>query len=84
MVVMKNDDLFVKVLSFTRSLMTCRYEHQLENFCKFMDPLLDSPTPETLQGVSSFNDRMKNRLHKSNFWAHCLQQALSLGQKDMV
>lgn len=61
-----------------------RYEHQLENFCKFMDPLLDSPTPETLQGVSSFNDRMKNRLHKSNFWAHCLQQALSLGQKDMV
>ncbi|KAA8547367.1 hypothetical protein F0562_003769 [Nyssa sinensis] len=61
-----------------------RYENQLENFCKFMDPLLDSPTPETLQGISSFNARMKNKLHKSVFWAHCLRRAFSLGQKEMV
>ncbi|KAK3017162.1 hypothetical protein RJ639_007837 [Escallonia herrerae] len=61
-----------------------RYENQLENFCKFMDPLLDSSTPETLQGSSSFNARMKNKLHKSDFWAHCLRRALSLGQQDMV
>ncbi|PSR88047.1 Pyridine nucleotide-disulfide oxidoreductase domain-containing protein [Actinidia chinensis var. chinensis] len=61
-----------------------RYESQLERFCEFMDPLLDSPTPETLQGISSLSARMKNKLEKSAFWAHCLRQAISLGQKDMV
>ncbi|CAK9162342.1 unnamed protein product [Ilex paraguariensis] len=61
-----------------------RYEEQLENFCKFMDPLLDSPTPETLQGASSFKAQMKNKLNKSTFWAQRLRQAVSLGQKEMV
>ncbi|KAL7231472.1 hypothetical protein ACSBR2_009678 [Camellia fascicularis] len=61
-----------------------RYENQLEKFCEFMDPLLDSPTPETLQGVSSFSTRMKNKLHKSAFWAQFLRQAVSLGQKELV
>ncbi|XP_044470204.1 pyridine nucleotide-disulfide oxidoreductase domain-containing protein 2 [Mangifera indica] len=61
-----------------------RYENQLERFCKFMDPLLDSPTPELLQGVSSFNDRFKNKIRNLAFWASCLRQALSLGQKDML
>ncbi|CAA3017165.1 pyridine nucleotide-disulfide oxidoreductase domain-containing 2-like isoform X1 [Olea europaea subsp. europaea] len=61
-----------------------RYENQLENFCKFMDPLLDSSPPETLQGISSFNARMKSKLQKSVFWAHCLRRALVLGQKEMV
>ncbi|XP_022896300.1 pyridine nucleotide-disulfide oxidoreductase domain-containing protein 2-like isoform X2 [Olea europaea var. sylvestris] len=61
-----------------------RYENQLENFCKFMDPLLDSSPPETLQGISSFNGRMKSKLQKSVFWAHCLRRALVLGQKEMV
>ncbi|KAF5752978.1 pyridine nucleotide-disulfide oxidoreductase domain-containing protein 2 [Tripterygium wilfordii] len=61
-----------------------RYENQLENFCKFMDPLLDLPPPESLQAVSSFNDRFKDKIHKSAFWAHCLRQALSMGQKDML
>ncbi|KAI8535389.1 hypothetical protein RHMOL_Rhmol10G0170200 [Rhododendron molle] len=61
-----------------------RYEDQLEKFCEFIDPLLDLPTPETLQGVSSLRARMKNNLQKSEFWAHCLRQAISLGQKDMV
>ncbi|KAM4118154.1 hypothetical protein ACB094_02G179200 [Castanea mollissima] len=61
-----------------------RYENQLENFCKFMDPLLDSAPPESLQGVSSFKDRFKNGIQKSSFWAHCLRQAITLGQKDMV
>ncbi|RVW51843.1 Pyridine nucleotide-disulfide oxidoreductase domain-containing protein 2 [Vitis vinifera] len=45
-----------------------RYENQLENFCKLMDPLLDSPPPETMQGLSSFNDRIKNNVRKSVFW----------------
>lgn len=49
-----------------------------------MDPLLDSPTPELLQGVSSFNDRFKNKIRNLAFWASCLRQALSLGQKDML
>lgn len=61
-----------------------RYENQIESFCKFMDPLLDSSTPETLQGDSSFNSRMKNKLHKSDFWAHCMRRALCLGQKEML
>ncbi|XP_022870339.1 pyridine nucleotide-disulfide oxidoreductase domain-containing protein 2-like isoform X2 [Olea europaea var. sylvestris] len=61
-----------------------RYENQLENFCKFMDPLLDSSPPESLQGISSFNARMKSKLQKSVFWAHCLRRALVLGQKEMV
>ncbi|XP_058186199.1 uncharacterized protein LOC131303374 isoform X3 [Rhododendron vialii] len=61
-----------------------RYEDQLEKFCEFIDPLLDLPTPETLQGVSSLRARMKNNLQKSEFWAHCMRQAFSLGQKDMV
>ncbi|KAJ8443689.1 hypothetical protein Cgig2_019671 [Carnegiea gigantea] len=61
-----------------------RYENQLESFCKFLDPILDSPTPESLQGASSFSDKMKNKLHKSGFWSACLQRAVSLGQKEMV
>ncbi|KAF8377933.1 hypothetical protein HHK36_031322 [Tetracentron sinense] len=61
-----------------------RYENQLQSFCKFMDSLLDSPTPETLHEVPSFNDRLRDKLQKSVFWAQCMQQALLLGQKDMV
>ncbi|KAJ7953004.1 pyridine nucleotide-disulfide oxidoreductase domain-containing protein 2 [Quillaja saponaria] len=61
-----------------------RYEHQLENFCKFVDPLLDSPPPESLHDISSLSDRVKNKIQKSVFWARCLRQAISLGQKDMV
>ncbi|KAI9166218.1 hypothetical protein LWI28_028119 [Acer negundo] len=60
------------------------YESQLMRFCKFMDPLLDSPTPESLQGTPSFTDRLKNKIHNSAFWTSCFNQALSLGQKDMV
>ncbi|XP_057955635.1 uncharacterized protein LOC131149249 isoform X2 [Malania oleifera] len=61
-----------------------RYENQLENFCKFMDSLLDSPPPEILQDIYSFSDRLMNKLQRSAYWAHCLRQAFSLGQKDMV
>ncbi|XP_022892659.1 pyridine nucleotide-disulfide oxidoreductase domain-containing protein 2-like isoform X1 [Olea europaea var. sylvestris] len=61
-----------------------RYENPLENFCKFMDPLLDSSPPETLQRISSFNARMKSKLQKSVFWAHCLRRALVMGQKQIV
>lgn len=49
-----------------------------------MDTLLDAAPPESLQGDSSFNDKLSNKLHKSAFWARCLRQAASLGQKDMV
>ncbi|KAK9284806.1 hypothetical protein L1049_023983 [Liquidambar formosana] len=82
-----NKDLnYSEILKFSKRDADAypRYENQLENFCKFMDPLLDSPTPETLQGVSSFNDRLANKLQKSVFWARCLRRALSMGQKDMV
>ncbi|KNA12302.1 hypothetical protein SOVF_126700 [Spinacia oleracea] len=61
-----------------------RYESQLERFCKFMDPILDSPTPENLKGASSFGDKMKSKLYKSTFWSSCLHRAASLGQKEMV
>ncbi|XP_021714517.1 pyridine nucleotide-disulfide oxidoreductase domain-containing protein 2-like [Chenopodium quinoa] len=61
-----------------------RYESQLESFCKFLDPILDSPTPENIGGASSFGDKMKNKLYKSTFWSACLQRAVSLGQKEMV
>ncbi|XP_074295215.1 uncharacterized protein LOC141623074 isoform X1 [Silene latifolia] len=61
-----------------------RYESQLESFCKFLDPILDSHTPENLEGVSSFGDKMKNKMYKSVFWSSCLHRAASLGQKDMV
>uniref|UniRef100_A0A6N2L9K3 Pyridine nucleotide-disulfide oxidoreductase domain-containing protein 2 n=2 Tax=Salix viminalis TaxID=40686 RepID=A0A6N2L9K3_SALVM len=61
-----------------------RYEKQLENFCKLMDPLLDSPPPETTQNGASFNDRLKDKFRKSVFWASFMRQALSLGQKDLV
>ncbi|KAL4582603.1 hypothetical protein LXL04_007158 [Taraxacum kok-saghyz] len=60
------------------------YENQLEKFCKFMDPLIDSSPPEVHQGVSSFNSRLKHRLHKSEFWAHCLHQSVSMGQQGLV
>ncbi|KAJ6907263.1 pyridine nucleotide-disulfide oxidoreductase domain-containing protein 2 [Populus alba x Populus x berolinensis] len=60
-----------------------RYEKQLESFCKLMDPLLDSPPPETAQNGASFNDRLKDKLRKSAFWARFMRQALSLGQKDL-
>ncbi|XP_059623661.1 uncharacterized protein LOC132266705 isoform X2 [Cornus florida] len=61
-----------------------RYENQLENFCKFMDPLLDSPPPETLQGEFSFNVKMNEKITKSVFWTRCMRRALALGQKDIV
>ncbi|KAA8531883.1 hypothetical protein F0562_006400 [Nyssa sinensis] len=61
-----------------------RYEDQLQKFYKLMDFLLDSPPPETSHEVSSFNDRLRDRLQKSVFWARCLRQVLSMGQKDMV
>ncbi|KAI3768015.1 hypothetical protein L2E82_18446 [Cichorium intybus] len=61
-----------------------RYEKQLENFCKFMDPLIDSSPPEVHQGVSSFNSRLKHKLQKSEFWAHCLHQSVSMGQQGLV
>ncbi|KAL9341080.1 hypothetical protein Peur_067299 [Populus x canadensis] len=61
-----------------------RYEKQLESFCKLMDPLLDSPPPETAQNGTSFNDRLKDKLRKSAFWASFMRQALSLGQKDLL
>ncbi|GMN26303.1 hypothetical protein TIFTF001_046045 [Ficus carica] len=61
-----------------------RYENQLENFCKFMDPLIDSPPPESSQYISSFSDRFNDRIHKSVFWTRFLRQALSFGQKDLV
>lgn len=61
-----------------------RYESQLESFCKFLDPILDSPTPENLEGAASFGDKMKNKVYKSSFWSACLHRAVSLGQKEMV
>ncbi|XP_057434899.1 uncharacterized protein LOC130727704 isoform X1 [Lotus japonicus] len=61
-----------------------RYESKLESFCKFMDLVLDSPPPESLQHKSSLNEQLKNKIQNSVFWARCLRQASSLGQKDMV
>ena len=51
-----------------------------------MDPLLDSAPPELSQDGSSgsFGDRLKDKMHKSMFWAQILRQAAALGQKDMV
>ncbi|KAG2239129.1 hypothetical protein Bca52824_089989 [Brassica carinata] len=75
-----------EISKFSRNFLICicRYEKQLERFGRFMDTLLDTAPPESLQGDSSFNDKLSNRLHKSAFWARCLRQAASLGQKDMV
>ncbi|XP_042976470.1 pyridine nucleotide-disulfide oxidoreductase domain-containing protein 2 isoform X3 [Carya illinoinensis] len=49
-----------------------------------MDPLLDSAPPESLQGVFSLKNQLKDRMHKSAFWARFLRQAMTLGQKDIV
>ncbi|OWM66375.1 hypothetical protein CDL15_Pgr013592 [Punica granatum] len=61
-----------------------RYENQLNKFCHIMDFLLDSHPPESSPGVLSFKDRMKDKLQNSVFWARCLRQVQSLGQKDLV
>ncbi|KAH1206465.1 Pyridine nucleotide-disulfide oxidoreductase domain-containing protein 2 [Glycine max] len=61
-----------------------RYESQLESFCKFMDLVLDSPPPESVHHKSSINEKLKNKIQNSVFWASCLRQVSSLGQKDMV
>ncbi|XVE87301.1 hypothetical protein DITRI_Ditri18aG0106300 [Diplodiscus trichospermus] len=61
-----------------------RYENQLYKFCKLMDFLLDSRTPETLHWDSSFTDRLRDKLEKSVFWARCLRHIMDLGQKNMV
>ncbi|XP_047155295.1 pyridine nucleotide-disulfide oxidoreductase domain-containing protein 2 [Vigna umbellata] len=61
-----------------------RYESQLENFSKFMDLVLDSPPPESVQHKSSINEKLKNKIQNSVFWASCLRHVSSLGQKDMV
>ncbi|RWR95728.1 pyridine nucleotide-disulfide oxidoreductase domain-containing protein 2 [Cinnamomum micranthum f. kanehirae] len=73
--------------SYLQSLLRpsiIKYEKQLQTFCNFMDSLLDSPTPEIRHDVESLTDRLKDKLQKSVFWSHRLQQALSLGQKDIV
>ncbi|KAL0449942.1 UNVERIFIED_CONTAM: Pyridine nucleotide-disulfide oxidoreductase domain-containing protein 2 [Sesamum latifolium] len=44
-----------------------KYESLLEDFCKFIDPILDSSPPEKLQEISSLNVRMKDNLQKSIF-----------------
>ncbi|KAL0332549.1 UNVERIFIED_CONTAM: Pyridine nucleotide-disulfide oxidoreductase domain-containing protein 2 [Sesamum calycinum] len=61
-----------------------KYETLLEDFCKFIDPILDSPPPEKLQEISSLNVRMKDNLQKSIFWAHLLQRAVAMGQKELL
>ncbi|ESW28038.1 hypothetical protein PHAVU_003G253700 [Phaseolus vulgaris] len=61
-----------------------RYESQLENFCKFMDLVLDSPPPESVQHKLSINEKLKNKIQNSVFWASCLRHVSSMGQKDMV
>ncbi|XP_020554912.1 pyridine nucleotide-disulfide oxidoreductase domain-containing protein 2 isoform X3 [Sesamum indicum] len=60
------------------------YETLLEDFCKFIDPILDSSPPEKLQQISSLNVRMKDNLQKSIFWAHFLQRAVAMGQKELL
>lgn len=67
-----------------RSWLMNRYERQLHKYCKFMDFILDSRTPEALHKGSSFNHRLREKVQNSIFWGRCLQHALSLGQKDMV
>ena len=76
--------LFNNLIIYLYWLFIYRYENQLENFCKFMDPLIDSSPPETHQGVSSFNARLKHKLQKSEFWAHCLHQSVTMGQQGLV
>ncbi|XP_074592532.1 uncharacterized protein LOC141848403 [Curcuma longa] len=61
-----------------------RYEEQLKKFCGFMDYLLDSPTPEISHDLSSLMCQVKDKLRKSTFWGHLLQQTVTLGQKDML
>ncbi|KAG6523315.1 hypothetical protein ZIOFF_013171 [Zingiber officinale] len=60
-----------------------RYEEQLKKFCGFMDYLLDSPTPEISHDHSSLMCQLKDKLRKSTFWGHLVQQTVTLGQKDM-
>ncbi|KAM3709532.1 hypothetical protein ACJW31_02G179000 [Castanea mollissima] len=82
-----NDDLnYLEISKFSKRDADAypRYESQLHKFCKFMDFLLESHTPETLHGDSYLVDWLRDKLHKSVFWTRCLQHALSLGQKDMV
>ncbi|KAM3709533.1 hypothetical protein ACJW31_02G179000 [Castanea mollissima] len=81
-----NDDLnYLEISKFSKRDADAypRYESQLHKFCKFMDFLLESHTPETLHGDSYLVDWLRDKLHKSVFWTRCLQHALSLGQKDM-
>ncbi|XP_042461201.1 pyridine nucleotide-disulfide oxidoreductase domain-containing protein 2-like [Zingiber officinale] len=61
-----------------------RYEEQLKKFCGFMDYLLDSPTPEISHDHSSLMCQLKDKLRKSTFWGHLVQQTVTLGQKDML
>lgn len=63
----------------------CRYEEQLEKFCKLMDFVIDSPPPELRQLYhASMVDRMKDKVDKSVFWSKLLGIVMQQGQKDMV
>ncbi|XP_027189510.1 uncharacterized protein [Cicer arietinum] len=61
-----------------------RYEAQLQKFSKFLDFVLDSPTPEILQGSASTVDWLRHKLQRSKFWAQCMGHTISLGQKGTV
>ena len=63
----------------------CRYEEQLEKFCKLMDFVIDSAPPELRQDFhASMVDRMKDRVDKSAFWGNLLRHVMQQGQKNMV
>ena len=63
----------------------CRYEEQLEKFCKLMDFVIDSAPPELRQDFhTSMVDRMKDRVDKSAFWGNLLRHVMQQGQKNMV
>ncbi|CAN0861870.1 Pyridine nucleotide-disulfide oxidoreductase domain-containing protein 2 [Linum grandiflorum] len=73
--------------SYLQSLLrpaVIKYEKKLEQFCKFLDPLLDSIPPESLHGLSSLSRRIKDQKQKLDFWFPFIRRALSLGQKDLV
>ncbi|PKA47487.1 prolycopene isomerase [Apostasia shenzhenica] len=61
-----------------------RYEEQLLKFCKFINSLLDSHPPEIRRDAQSLMVQVKDKLEKSAFWSHMIQQMLTMGQKDML
>ncbi|MCO5563317.1 hypothetical protein L7F22_016957 [Adiantum nelumboides] len=57
------------------------YEEMLEEFCKFLDPLMDEGPPESTGDQDSLIKRIRQGFSNMSFWSKFIPRCATLGQK---